>query len=212
MRQPRQMHCRTVDSRLCLQQHVQAIRRSKCAARRLKITSLFDNPSSTLDTILVSTVSLAIATEIGISALPLITGTAEAKVKKPSDEEDEEEEGIKWGVMTIVSCIPLLNWLVRTPAACCLPSSELSMRPLIVSAVRAPLHAVPSAKAGCTHCSAQAWVFAAFEDPQRAPIYYTNALIYAVPALSRGFNLDTFSVLCLLAGIAHVQVHGNSLL
>ncbi len=52
----------------------------------------------------------------------------------------------------------------------------------------------------------QAWVFAAFEDPQRAPIYYTNALIYAVPALSRGFNLDTFSVLCLLAGIAHVQV------
>ena len=56
------------------------------------------------------------------------------------------------------------------------------------------------------HGSVQAWVFAAFEDPERAPIYYTNALIYAVPALSRGFNLDTFSVLCLLAGIAHVQV------
>ena len=58
-------------------------------------------------------------------------------------------------------------------------------------------------------CNAQAWVFAAFEDPERAPIYYTNALIYAAPALSRGFNLDTFSVLCLLAGVVHVQVHGN---
>ena len=49
-------------------------------------------------------------------------------------------------------------------------------------------------------------MFAAFEDPKRAPIYYTNAFVYLVPALSRGFKLDTFTILCLLAGIAHVQV------
>jgi hypothetical protein len=52
----------------------------------------------------------------------------------------------------------------------------------------------------------QAWVFAAFEDEERAPIYYTNALVYALPWLTRGFELDTFSIVCLLAGIAHVQV------
>lgn len=52
----------------------------------------------------------------------------------------------------------------------------------------------------------QAWVFAAFDDEDRAPIYYTNALVYLLPWLSRGFELDSFSIACLLAGIAHVQV------
>lgn len=52
----------------------------------------------------------------------------------------------------------------------------------------------------------QAWVFAAFDDEDRAPIYYTNALIYLLPWLSRGFELDSFTIISLLAGVAHVQV------
>ncbi len=52
----------------------------------------------------------------------------------------------------------------------------------------------------------QAWVFAAFDDEERAPIYYTNALVYLLPWLSRGFEFDSFSIACLLVGIAHVQV------
>lgn len=52
----------------------------------------------------------------------------------------------------------------------------------------------------------QAWVFAAFDDEERAPIYYTNAFVYLLPWLSRGFELDRFSIACLLVGIAHVQV------
>ncbi len=52
----------------------------------------------------------------------------------------------------------------------------------------------------------QAWVFAAFDNEERAPIYYTNAFVYLLPWLSRGFELDRFSIACLLVGIAHVQV------
>ena len=116
--------------------------------------ALFGSPSSTLDTILVSTVSLAIAAEISISALPLLTGTAETGVKQLSiDEDEEEEEGVKWGVMTIVSCIPLLNWLVRMPATWCLACDRVcSCRPLIVTAV----HALPCNCHCHCHCHCHA--------------------------------------------------------
>ena len=53
----------------------------------------------------------------------------------------------------------------------------------------------------------QAWVFGALDDEERAPIYYTNALVYLLPWLSRGFELDRFSIGCLVAGIIHLQVH-----
>ena len=56
----------------------------------------------------------------------------------------------------------------------------------------------------------QAWVFGALDDEQRAPIYYTNAVVYLLPWLSRGFELDRFSIACLVAGVLHVQVHGTS--
>lgn len=49
-------------------------------------------------------------------------------------------------------------------------------------------------------------MFAAFDDPQRARLYYLFAAVYALPSLRNGFNLDSFSVACLLLGIAHVQV------
>ena len=56
---------------------------------------------------------------------------------------------------------------------------------------------------------AQAWVFGALDDEERAPIYYTNALVYLLPWLSRGFELDRFSITCLVAGVLHVQVHAT---
>ncbi|KAK9828117.1 hypothetical protein WJX81_006542 [Elliptochloris bilobata] len=85
-------------------------------------------------------------------------------MKEDSVEELEELEGeeVKWGVMTVISFIPLFNWL--------------------------------------------AWVFAAFDDPQRARLYYLFAAVYAVPSLRNGFTLDSFSIACLLLGIVHVQV------
>ena len=48
-------------------------------------------------------------------------------------------------------------------------------------------------------------MFAAFEDPARARLYYLLAAAYAVPSLRSGFNPDAFSIACLLLGIAHVQ-------
>ena len=52
----------------------------------------------------------------------------------------------------------------------------------------------------------QAWVFGALDDEDRAPIYWTNALVYLLPWLGRGFELDRFSIVCLIAGVIHIQV------
>ncbi|BDA48034.1 hypothetical protein COCOBI_11-2910 [Coccomyxa sp. Obi] len=141
--------------------------RQRRAHRRLIVPSALSTPvydvadyGSLLSTLFVGSVSLAIAVNIGISSLPLLTGAAKTSTGPTVD--TDEEDGIKWGVMTIISCFPLLNWL--------------------------------------------AWVFAAFDDEERAPIYYTNAFVYLLPWLSRGFELDRFSIACLLVGIAHVQV------
>lgn len=52
----------------------------------------------------------------------------------------------------------------------------------------------------------QAWIFAAFENEDRANFYYTLAALYAVPQLTAGFEQDWLSLLTIFAGIAHVQV------
>lgn len=48
-------------------------------------------------------------------------------------------------------------------------------------------------------------MFAALEGEAPAG-YYGLALLYALPWLKEGLQLDAFTVGCLLAGIAHVQV------
>jgi hypothetical protein len=40
------------------------------------------------------------------------------------------------------------------------------------------------------------YILKVLDDEERAPIYYTNALVYLLPWLSRGFELDSFSVGC----------------
>ena len=87
-----------------------------------------------------------------------------------------------------------------------LPTAQLAGMSLpcgTTQSVRIHISLCPQAQ----ECDAkQAWVFAAFDDEERAPIYYTNAFVYLLPWLSRGFELDRFSIACLLVGIAHVQV------
>ena len=63
-----------------------------------------------LDTLFVSGISLSIAVNIGISALPLLVGAQDAKKLKQAVK--DETEDIKWGVMSLLSFFPLLNWLV----------------------------------------------------------------------------------------------------
>ena len=53
-------------------------------------------------------------------------------------------------------------------------------------------------------------MFGALDDEDRAPIYWTNALVYLLPWLSRGFELDRFSIACLVAGVIHIQVRPTS--
>ena len=63
-----------------------------------------------LDTLFISGVSLSIALNIGISALPLLVGVKDPKKLKQVVEDDTQD--IKWGVMSLLSFFPLLNWLV----------------------------------------------------------------------------------------------------
>ncbi len=64
-----------------------------------------------LDTLFISGVSLSIAVNICISALPLLVGAKDAEKLKQAAEDDDQD--IKWGVMSLLSFFPLLNWLVR---------------------------------------------------------------------------------------------------
>ena len=77
-----------------------------------------------LDVLFISGISLSIAVNIGVSALPLLVGPKDAMKLKQIREDDGQD--IKWGVMSILPFFPLLNWLVkshrrllcRTPALC----------------------------------------------------------------------------------------------
>ena len=74
------------------------------------------------------------------------------------------------------------------------------------------MDAASPTKLPVTHLiSTQAWVFGALDDEDRAPIYWTNALVYLLPWLSRGFELDRFSIACLVAGVIHIQVRHTQL-
>lgn len=67
-----------------------------------------------LDTLFVSGISLSIALNIGVSAIPLLVGAQDAKKLRKAIEDDTED--IKWGVMSLLSFFPLLNWLVSQAA------------------------------------------------------------------------------------------------
>ena len=62
-------------------------------------------------------VGVAIVAGLGYSALPLVTGRARVRnvdrEDKAEDLDEVEGEEVKWGVMTVISFIPLFNWLAR---------------------------------------------------------------------------------------------------
>ncbi len=65
-----------------------------------------------LDVLFISGISLSIAVNIGVSALPLLVGPKDAMKLKQIREDDGQD--IKWGVMSILTFFPLLNWLVKS--------------------------------------------------------------------------------------------------
>lgn len=65
--------------------------------------------------------AVGILTALTWSSLPLLATPPDKEPPATSDEE-EDEAGIKWGLMSVVSCLPLFNWLVRlifTLTSCC---------------------------------------------------------------------------------------------
>jgi len=70
------------------------------------------------------------------SATPLLTGKSKEENQGKSDnygETDADPEGIKWGVMSVVSFIPLFNWtvhsLVHTSRVCAVSGTALWQQP-----------------------------------------------------------------------------------
>ena len=136
---------------------------------------------------------IAILTALSYTALPLLKSrrTYEAT---PADDGLGTDE-VRLGVMTVVSCLPLFNWLVSV-----LPEEKLQVCDFFV-----PKHALLGTIETLLGLW-QAWVFAALEDEESAGLYYSLALLYGLPQLSAGFQQDWFSIATLIAGAAHVQV------
>ena len=70
------------------------------------------------------------------SVTPLLTGKSKEENQGKSDnygDTDADPEGIKWGVMSVVSFIPLFNWtvhsLVHTSQVCAVPVIALWQQP-----------------------------------------------------------------------------------
>lgn len=51
-----------------------------------------------------------------------------------------------------------------------------------------------------------AWIFAALDDETSPTIYWSFAVLYSLPYLKNGFELDGFTTLVLMLGIVHIQV------
>jgi hypothetical protein len=52
-----------------------------------------------------------------------------------------------------------------------------------------------------------AWVLPALTQPERSPLYYAYAALYACPLLLHGFDMEGYTLLLTALGAAHVQVH-----
>ena len=127
------------------------------------------------------------------SVTPLLTGKAKQANQGKLDsygETDAEPEGIKWGVMSVVSFIPLVNWTVSCDA--CL---QAWYTPSLWQLVLCKLSFI-----------LQAWVFAAIDDEEQAAKYYAFAAVYTLPLLRNGFTFDGFLAAAVLICAAHVQV------
>ncbi len=63
---------------------------------------------------------------------------------------------------------------------------------------------VVAAHINTTH--AQAWIFAALDDPQSANRYYLFAALYALPILTEGLSFDSTLIAATILCALHVQV------
>jgi hypothetical protein len=91
----------------------------------------------------------------------------------------EEEAGLKWGLATVVACLPLVGF---TAWAFC---------------------AVDEAAAAAASSSSSA---SSSPSSSRAPLYWAFAGIYALASLRHGLSLEAGAVAVALACAAHVQV------
>lgn len=83
---------------------------------------------------------LGLGTGVGIlaalawSGLPVISASDKSKSRRSVD--DEDAVGVKWGVMTVLSFLPLFNWLVcNSHYACSLLYLTQTLLPSIFSSV-----------------------------------------------------------------------------
>ena len=61
-------------------------------------------------------VGVGVLAALTYSVLPLIATNRDKNRENLAAKEEEAEE-VKWGVMTLLSCLPLFNWLVSQPGS-----------------------------------------------------------------------------------------------
>ena len=100
-----------------LPSHRHRRRRRRCAPALTPMAALWELPSEVAGTLRAATAAAALLA-VALSALPVLTGEAkernERRFLQPS--EGERAENVRWSVMAVLSCIPLVNPLVRR---CC---------------------------------------------------------------------------------------------
>ena len=138
---------------------------------------------------------LGVLTGIALSSLPIISGEAR-RVNEGRLAEDGDTQGIRWAIMSILSFMPFLNPLVCATVG----AGAFGTRRLVCESQRG------SQRARLTPLPTQAWVFASMDDEDNASLYRAYAILYTVPYLTDGFKLDSFVLLSIAAGVAHVQV------
>ena len=110
------------------------------------------------------------------------SSSSSSRTERELDEAEadlEEEAGLKWGLATVVACLPLVGF---TAWAFC---------------------AVDEAAAAAASSSSSA---SSSPSSSRAPLYWAFAGIYALASLRHGLSLDAGAVAVALACAAHVQV------
>lgn len=114
--------------------------------------------------------------------------------------------------MGVLSVIPFVNPMVRRGLALLL-ASRAWLNACLVQPGPAPHACAPHPTRRPPRRTAlqptQAWVFAALDDADSSALYYTYALLYALPYLGNGLQLDGWAALSVAVCAAHVQARGG---
>jgi hypothetical protein len=136
-----------------------------------------------LEPLFTTTVATAVLTSVVVTAWPALSPQGKAPPRRrraqqrlPPAPEDDVDSDLVYGAASVVSCIPFTNWVAWAGLALLADNDK------------------EKKSSGQEQAEARAGRYAAF------------AVVYALPYLHCGLELDSLAVFSLLVGIAHMQL------